>query len=374
VLVILAAALLSAPAEAGDGRRCLGHRVTIDGRNTGLHARGNRGVIVGTRHRDVIAGGRRADWIVGGGGADLVCSGGGADYVFAGNVSHRDRPARMNGGPGADYLDGGFAADRITGGPGADKIDGEFGGDRIAGAGGADFIRAQRGADRIGAGAGRDHVEASSGRDLVHGGPGPDKLSTGPDRDRAFGDPGTDEIFLIWGNDAGHGGPGDDALHGGPGEDLCSGDSGDDAASACEHRRTMERVHRSATPSALGGRSQGLRHWGKGHRHHGKASRRHGLRPFEQVAAVRRMERFLHRLKRQRVISAAAITTHQLRRSSALAHAARRAVDRRYRRRLREHHRVQAVFRRSVERYRVRAISASISNQIDRLRWTPHRR
>jgi hypothetical protein len=86
------------------------------------------------------------------------------------------------------------------------------------------------------------------------------------------------------------------------------------------------------------------------------------------------MERFLHRLQRRRVIAAVAITTRQMRRSSALAQAARRAVSRRYRTRLRQHHRVQAVFRRSVERYRVRSISAAISNQIDRLRWTPHRR
>jgi hypothetical protein len=49
-------------------------------------------------------------------------------------------------------------------------------------------------------------------------------------------------------------------------------------------------------------------------------------------------------------------------------------VDRRYRTRLRERHPVLAVYKRSVERYRGRAISAAISNQIDRLRWTPTRR
>jgi hypothetical protein len=110
-------------------------------------------------------------------------------------------------------------------------------------------------------------------------------------------------------------------------------------------------------------------------RHRIRQARRHdGLRPFDQVTPVCHFERFLHRLQRQRTIKGPAVTTHQLRHSSVLGHSARRAVARRYRTRLRDRHRVLAVFKRSVERYRVRAISAAISNQIDRLRWTPHRR
>jgi hypothetical protein len=92
------------------------------------------------------------------------------------------------------------------------------------------------------------------------------------------------------------------------------------------------------------------------------------------VAAVRRFERFLRRLQRQRAIKGTGVTDHLFRRSSALGHSARQAVDRRYHRRLRDRHPVLAVYKRSVERYRVRAISAAISNQIDRLRWTPIRR
>ena len=381
-LACLAMALLSAPAEAHHQRRCLGHKATIDGRNTGLHARGHRRVIVGTPHRDVIAGSRHGDWIVGAGGADLVCGGGASDFIFVGNVSHRDPSTTLNGGPGADYIDGAFSADRIDGGPGSDKIDGEFGNDRIAGAEGEDFIRAQKGADRIAAGPGGDHVEASSGRDLVNGGPGRDKISTGPDADTAFGDRGADFLSLVWGDDVGYGGPGDDVLRGGPNEDLCFGESGDDAASSCEHRRTLERLHRAATRRGRAHRLASRRQaWHRRHAarpHHGPrphparhAGRQHGLRPLDQVAPVRRFERFLHRLQRQRAIEGPAVTTHQLRRSSALGHSARRAVGRRYRRRLRDRHPVLAVFKRSVERYRVRAISAAISNQIDRLRWTP---
>lgn len=373
--------LLSAPAEAHHQTRCLGHEATISGRNTGLHARGHRRVIVGTPHRDVITGSRHGDWIVGAGGPDLVCGGGGGDYIFAGNVSHRDPRTRLSGGPGADYIDGAFSADRIDGGPGSDKIDGEFGNDRIAGADGSDFIRAQKGADRINAGPGRDHLEASSGHDLVHGGPGRDKISTGPDADTAFGDRGADSISLIWGDDVGHGGPGDDVLRGGPDEDLCFGDSGDDAGSSCEHRRTLERLHHATTRRGRAHRLASRREaWRHHQRHHVRphraphAGRHHGLRRFERVVPVRRFERFLHRLQGQRAIKGTAVTTHLLRRSSALGHSARRAVDRRYRRRLRDRHPVLAVYKRSAERYRVRATSAAISNQIDRLRWTPIRR
>jgi hypothetical protein len=89
---------------------------------------------------------------------------------------------------------------------------------------------------------------------------------------------------------------------------------------------------------------------------------------------VRRLEGFLHRLRSERVIKAGSTTAHQLKRGAALGHRARRAVKRRYQVRLSRGHRIRAVFRGSVERHRVRMISAAISNQIDRLRWTPVKR
>jgi Ca2+-binding RTX toxin-like protein len=384
VLTGAAMALFSEPAEARERARCQGHKPTISGRNTGLEARGHRRVIVGTPHRDVIAGSKRGDWIVGAGGRDVVCGGGGSDFIFVGNVSHRDPRTTLSGGPGADYIDGGFSADRINGGPDGDKIDGEFGNDRIAGARGNDFIRAQKGADRINAGPGEDHVEASSGHDLVHGGPGRDKISTGPGEDLAFGDRGTDAIHLVWGNDVGYGGSGDDVLGGGPGEDICHGNSGHDAGGSCEHRRGLERrnhpvpragrLERVARHQQAWQREQAARRNSRRPQrgHHVRGD--HGLKPFERVAAVRRFERFLRRLQRQRAIKGTGVTDHLLRRGSALGHSARQAVDRRYRRRIRDRHPVLGVYKRSVERYRVRAISAAISNQIDRLRWTPIRR
>jgi Ca2+-binding RTX toxin-like protein len=359
--------VLAPSAQAHPARRCLGQRAAISGTNTHLHARGHRRVIVGTRHRDVIVGTRHSDWIVGGGGPDLICGGAGHDFIFAGNASRFDRPTRLSGGPGDDYLEGGFAADDIYSGPGDDRIDAEFGDDRVWGGAGDDFIRAQNGDDRINAGSGSDHVDASTGEDLVHGGPGNDKISTGPDPDVAFGDQGDDLLFLIWGNDIGHGGPGDDSLHGGPGEDICFGDQAYDTATACEHPRSIE--HRGAAASFQGAR---IRHAGNGrHRSRRDARSQRHVRPFATLPAVRRMEGFLDRLKRRKAIKAVAITRHQLHRRAALSHRAFQAVTRRYKERLRSRSRRKAVFKRSAERYRVRMISAAISHQIDRLRWTP---
>jgi Ca2+-binding RTX toxin-like protein len=354
------------PSNLADARphapRCMGHRATISGPNTHLHARGHRRVIIGTDHHDVILGGRRPEWIVGAGGSDLVCGGGGSDYVFVGNATRLDRRSRLSGGPGADYLDGSFSGDRISGGGGNDRIDGEYGADRISGDDGNDFIRAQKGADRIHGGRGADHVEASSGRDLVHGGPGDDKISTGPNDDLAFGDRGDDSLFLVWGDDVGWGGPGDDGLHGGPGEDICHGEHGTDQASGCEHRRSIEVLLPAAKPKSRAHR-----------RGHHRPHRHPHLRHFDRVPALHRIEAFLHRLQGERAIKSPAVTVHQMRRSSALGHAVRKVVARRYEARRRGGHRVKAVFGRSVERYRVRGISAAISNQIDRLRWTPLR-
>jgi Ca2+-binding RTX toxin-like protein len=361
-----ALSVLAGSADAHPPRQCLGQRATISGPNTHLHARGQRKVIVGTSHRDVIVGSRHAEWIVGGGGPDVICGGGGADYLFVGNASQLDRRTKLYGGPGDDYIDGSFADDRISGGPGNDRMDGEFGADRIVGDGGNDFIRAQKGADRVGGGNGEDHVEASSGRDLVHGGPGDDNLSTGSGNDVAFGDRGDDSIHLVWGRDVGWGGPGGDDLHGGSGDDICHGGPGTDAATGCEHRRTVEHPLPTAKWKSGG-------HHAARHHQHQRRRHRHPLREFERLPALRHMEAFLHRLQHKRVIKTPATTRRQKRRSAALGHRVREVVAQRYEQRLRHHHRDQAVFKRSVERYRIRAISAAISNQIDRLRWTPHR-
>jgi hemolysin type calcium-binding protein len=342
---------------------CSGKRATIAGAKKGLRAPGHRRVFVGTKRKDVIVGTNHADWIVGAGGRDVICGGGGNDYVFGGDWSRpHDRHTKLIGGPGNDYIGGGYAGDRIEGGAGRDRIDGEFGNDRIEGGRGDDFIRSQVGSDRITMGPGDDHLEASSGDDLVHGGPGADQISTGPGADVVFGGAGTDEIHLLWGNDLGHGGNGDDALQGGPGEDLCKGGAGIDTASTCEHRRSIE-----GTPPASALNKALAHHHGRHHRHH----HHRGPRPFDRVRAVRDMKRFLHALQRRKAIKTPSATTRQLERSAELSSEVKRIIQRRYQGRLRHTGRAEAVLKKSVERYRLRLLLSAISDQIDRLRWTP---
>jgi Ca2+-binding RTX toxin-like protein len=364
-LTLALLAPLAPSAEAHPGPACMGHRATITGPNTQLRAQGHRRVIVGTPHRDVIVGSGRGDWIVGAGGPDVICGGGGSDYLLVGDANRTvDRPTKLNGGPGNDYITGSFAGDLIYGGTGRDKIDGEFGADRITGGRGNDFIRAENGNDLIFGGEGDDHVEASSGNDRVYGGSGADHIATGPGEDVVFGGTGPDSIYLIWQNDRGYGGGGNDALGGGPGEDLCSGGPGADTAWACEHRRSVE-----GAPLALSAAKPDA------HRHH--HARRHrlhqddGLGPFNREPAVGEIVRFLHTLQRTRTIQTTSETTREMDRKRVLGQAVERVVELRYAERLLYTHRVEGVFKKSVERHRLQTILQALSDEIDRLRWTP---
>jgi hemolysin type calcium-binding protein len=337
---------------------CLGRRATIVGPNTRFHGPGHRRVIVGSRHRDVIVGTKRPEWIVGAGKGDTVCAGGGSDYVFVGDAQRKvDRPTRIDGGAGGDYIAGSFASDRIEGGSGDDVIDAEFGSDRIRGGRGDDFVRGQVGADRIELGRGDDHVEASSGNDLVLGGRGDDHIATGPGSDRVLGGPGNDEIRLLWARDVGRGGPGNDLLGGGLGEDFCNGGSGRDLTTSCEHKRETE----GHLPRRLG-------HSHDGHHHH------HGLTHFQRTAPMLHLIRFLHRLERTQMVRSDAVTRRLMDRKSTLGRKVENLIDHRYAARRRHHtKRKRAVFRKSVEAHELKMVMTHICNQIDRLRFTPPR-
>ncbi len=304
----------------------------------------------------------RPEWIVGAGGRDAICGEGGGDHIVGGNWSRRgDRHLELDGGPGADVIDGGFAPDRIIGGPGDDRIDGEFGGDRIAGNGGADFIRAQAGPDRVRLGAGNDHVEASSGDDVVHGGAGEDNISTGVGNDLVFGEDGGDFIHMIWQDDRGYGGPGDDAVHGGSGRDRCSGGQGSDIATGCEDHRSVgdnplvvaAEADSSQPDPGPDPNPPGL-----------------GSPAFDRAGPVLAIEAFLHRLQRMNAIRAPTATARQIRRKHLLGYRVARLVEQRYEQRLPQAGRVEAMFEQSVERWRLKLILAAICDQIDRLRWT----
>jgi hypothetical protein len=358
----LALAILATSANADHPRSCLGQRATITGPNTGLHAPGFGGVIVGTRNGDVIVGSGRPEWIVGAGARDVICGEGGGDHVVVGNWSPRgDRHTELDGGPGADVIDGGFAPDRIIGGPGDDRIDGEFGGDRIDGNGGADFIRAQAGPDRVRLGAGGDHVETSSGDDVVHGGVGKDNISTGVGKDLAFGEDGSDFIHMIWQDDRGYGGPGDDALHGGSGRDWCSGGRGSDIATGCEQHRSVGDNPLLAAAEADSSQSDPGAD---------PSIRRLGSPAFDRAGPLLAIDRFLQRLQRMNSIRVPSATERQIRRKHLVGRRVARLIDQRYEQHLPEAGRVNAAFEQSVERWRLKLTLAAICDQIDRLRWT----
>jgi hypothetical protein len=358
----LVVAMLATSANAGHPRTCLGHRATITGPNTGLHAPGFDGVIVGTPGPDVIVGSGRPEWIVAAGGRDVVCGESGGDHIVIGNWSRRgDRHTELDGGPGADVMDDGFAPDRIIGGPGDDRIDGEFGGDRIAGNGGADFIRAQAGPDRVRLGPGSDHVEASSGDDVVHGGAGRDNISTGVGKDLVFGGNGSDFIHMIWQDDRAYGGRGNDALHGGTGLDRCSGGRGSDIATGCEdHRSVGDNPLLAAAEAASSQPDAGP----------DPATRRLGSAAFDRAAPVLAIQEFLHRLRRIDAIRAPAATARQIARKHLLGYRVARLVEQRYEQHLSRAGRVEATFEQSVERWRLKLTLAAICDQIDRLCWT----
>ena len=82
------------------------------------------------------------------------------------------------GGPGTDYVQGGFADDQILGGPGNDDLFGGPGDDKISGDAGDDNVEGEEGNDSVGGGADNDYVTGDEGFDRMTGGPGVDELDS----------------------------------------------------------------------------------------------------------------------------------------------------------------------------------------------------
>jgi Ca2+-binding RTX toxin-like protein len=191
---IASSILLIAPAVSAAKPKCFGKRATKVG----------HGKIVGTPHKDVIVGLGGRNKIIGKGGADVICGGRGNDRITLSkrpNRPARDGPSILIGGPGNDFVRGGYRDDLLIGdcasirgdatcNPGRDDLEGQFGGDREIGdnysrrgdaTGGADdVLRSQNDDDTLigdsavdhggtAVGGGRDHFEASSDKDLVIG-------------------------------------------------------------------------------------------------------------------------------------------------------------------------------------------------------------
>jgi hypothetical protein len=92
-------------------------------------------------------------------------------------------------------LDGGEGADLVEGSDLADDIFGFTGADLLRGDGGNDFFKGGQADDRCVGGAGNDDCLASQGRDVCVGGRGQDECDGGAGRDRCLGGPGRDFGF-----------------------------------------------------------------------------------------------------------------------------------------------------------------------------------
>jgi len=133
-----------------------------------------------------------------------------------------------------DYMFGGDGNDDINGGHGANFIEGDAGNDRIAGGDGGDTISGGNGSDIIDGGPDVDGLLGAWGKDTLIGGTEDDMLQGSQDNDNLDGGGGND-ILLGDGGWAGNtvdrsdfgadiikGGPGDDKLYHG----LYEGSSG----------------------------------------------------------------------------------------------------------------------------------------------------
>ncbi len=175
--------------------------------------------------------------IEGGPGADDLNGGSGGDVIEAGDDSD---PDRLVGGAGDDALVGArtdlhipFSSGKseLIGGQGSDVMVGgdPCDGDVFDGGQGndnANFFRFTPGVTaEIGGAVSRDGGGCTPGRidasvEALEGSPGPDTLIGGNGGDSLIGKGGDDSLFGRGGNDILSGGPGNDHLDGGPGNDI----------------------------------------------------------------------------------------------------------------------------------------------------------
>ena len=166
-----------------------------------------------------------------------VFAGGGNDRVT--NTLRLD--TQIYGGPGNDYLEGGFRDDLLFGGDGRDILVGRNGADTLRGQGGLDWIYGGPGTDslfgfsgndRLFGGPGNDRLFGDAGNDDLYGQDGDDLLLGGTNNDRLFGESGNDELAGQNGNDFLVGGTGEDRLFGNAGNDLLNGSEDNDIINA----------------------------------------------------------------------------------------------------------------------------------------------
>lgn len=132
-------------------------------------------------------------------------------------------PSVAEGGPGNDFLIGGYNSDDFIGGTGDDRLVGRLGNDILAGGDDADVIVGGQGFDFMTGGDGNDILHGGSEDDSCFGGDGDDVIRCGPGDDIADGGTGEDVIDGESGRDIVIGGLGRDEIDGGSGEDILVG-------------------------------------------------------------------------------------------------------------------------------------------------------
>ena len=134
----------------------------------------------------------------------------------------------LDGGHGADSIEGNGLNDTLLGDDGDDTINGGAGDDSIDAGDGQDIVDGNAGNDTIIAGDGQDIVNGSAGLDIIDGGNGTDTLLGGVDGDVLNGGAGNDSLDGQSGDDSIFGGSGNDTLLGNTGADSLDGQSGND--------------------------------------------------------------------------------------------------------------------------------------------------
>jgi Ca2+-binding RTX toxin-like protein len=217
ILLLTLAATAALPATAVAAPRCDGREANVVGSAESDRIVAERGdVIVALAGNDrvwisdddVVAclgpGRDRAEFDSTTGGVAHVFGQGGRDAIStsSGDLDYAQVYLEIvaDGGPGADYLFGAYAKDRLSGGRGDDEIVGNHDADKIDGGGGDDLLIGNNqaidwvdGRNRISGGAGDDTIFGSYKDDLLEGDGGADRIKGDDGDDTADGGAGLDE-------------------------------------------------------------------------------------------------------------------------------------------------------------------------------------
>ncbi|MEM1345968.1 MAG: hypothetical protein AAGI34_15495 [Pseudomonadota bacterium] len=165
--------------------------------------------------------------------------------LTAANLAFEPAGVSLDGGTGADPLDGTAEDDTLNGRDGNDTLNGFAGNDVLRGGNNNDSILGGDGDDVISGGSQPDTIEAGAGDDTVFGDAGADTIDLGPGaddfRDDTLSGPnGADSVAGGTGNDTLRGRGGADTLDGGEGDDVIQGGSEGDRLLGGEGNDTLD--------------------------------------------------------------------------------------------------------------------------------------